>query len=382
VADGRKLFIHVGALMDARTPNEMIGVIAHEAGHIAGGHLIRLRQELANAQVLSIAGMLLGGAAAVGASRGGGAGNPGVGVAGAATGAQELVRRSLLRYQRSEEQAADRAALNYLAATGQSPKGMLDVFKRFGENSMFLASRVDPYTISHPLPQDRIANLEDTARKSPHFAKADPPALTARHDLARAKVIGYMEGADSVNRRYPASDTSLAARYARAVSLYRQGRGFDAIRQEDGLIAAQPRNAYFHELKGQILLESGRPREAVASLRQAVSLAPSQGLLKLMLAQAEISTGDPKLLDGAIRTLSNAMQREPNAAEGYRWLGRAYAQRGDIGMAELASAQYFFVLRQWKEAHTQAFRAKEKLKPGSPGWLKADDILNFRPPDK
>src|SRR4051794_31963748 len=187
VANGRKIFVNVGALMDAETPNEVIGVIAHETGHIQGGHLARLRQQVANAQILSVVGMLAGvGAVAGAASSKDRVGGSGLGAMGVLTGSQEMIRRSLLSYQRSEEQAADSAALRYLSATGQSPKGMLDTFARFADSGLFRSRAVDPYLISHPLPSERIGQLEHLAKESPYFAKKDPPELQARHDLMRA----------------------------------------------------------------------------------------------------------------------------------------------------------------------------------------------------
>lgn len=380
VADARNIFVNAGAVMEARTPNEIIGVIAHEVGHIQGGHIARLQQEVDNARLLSVAGMLIGAAGVAGAARGGSnIGNAGQGAAGVLSGSQELVRRTLLAYQRSEEQAADRAALTLLAKTGQSPRGMIDTFKRFAEQGVFISSRVDPYILSHPLPAERVANLDAAGRQSPHFDRRDPPALQTRHDLARAKFVGFLESSETVYRRYPPHDGSLAARYARAISTYRQGRGLDAVRQIDALIQAQPKNPWFHELKGQVLLESGRGPEAVAALRRAVALAPGEGLLRLMLGQALAATGDPKLAREAVRELSNAMQREPEAIEGYRHLASAYGRIGDIGMAELSGAQYYFAQQRWRDARTLAVRAKAKLPEGSPGWLKADDIDNHRP---
>ena len=178
VAGERRLFINTGALMDAKTPNEIIGVIAHESGHIKGGHLSRLHQQLQNAQILAVVGMLLGAGAAVGAATSHGAvGNDGAGVMGAILGPQEMVRRSLLSYQRSEEQAADRSAIDFLNATHQSPQGLLETFKRFSQESMFRSTSVDPYVFSHPLPTERIANLESLASKSPYKDVKDSPAL-------------------------------------------------------------------------------------------------------------------------------------------------------------------------------------------------------------
>ncbi len=381
VADGKRMFINIGTLMEARTPNEVIGVLAHETGHIVGGHLARLRQEMAKAQLLAVAGMLLGaGAMAGGAVSRGGVGNSGAGAAGVMYGGQELAMRSLLAYQRSEEQAADRMAVGYLEKTGQSPRGMLDTFRRFSQESMFKTSSIDPYLLSHPLPQERIANMEALAAKSPFFDRKDPPALQQRHDMMRAKLYGFAANAAEVGRRYPPSDVTLPARYARAIAAYRSKRLADALGQIDALLRDQPNNAWFWELKGQVLLEFGRPQEALVPLRRAVALAPSAGLVRILLGQALVATGNKALAAEAIRELSNATQREAEWPDGWRHLAQAYALKGDIGMAEYASAQAYFVVGDYRMAVTQATRAKEKLPPGSPSYIKSDDILNYRPP--
>jgi predicted Zn-dependent protease len=388
VADGRRIFINVGALMDAGTPNEIIGVLAHESGHIAGGHLARLHEQLANAQLLAIAGMLVGAGAIVGAANSGNrVGNPGAGAAGVITGSQELARRNLLSYQRGEEQAADRAAVRFLSATQQSVDGLLATFHRFADASLFSSKAVDPYLLSHPLPQERIANLETLAAASPYKNVKDPPTLQARHDLMRAKLYGFVERQETVMRRYPASDQSLPARYARAVVAYRNGRKAEALSLTDSLIAQQPGNAYFWEFKGQVLLESGRATESLAPLRKAVALAPNAGLIRMLLGHALVATDNPAYTDEAVRELLNAVEREPEAPEAYRDLATAQARKGNIAMAELNSALFFFNTGQFNEAATQASRAMAKLPQGSPGWIRAEDIVNYRPlkadkPDK
>jgi predicted Zn-dependent protease len=377
VANGQKIFINVGALMDAQTPNEIIGVIAHETGHIAGGHLARFRQQVANAQILSVIGMLAGAGAMVGAANAGSqVGGAGTGAMGVFTGGQEMVRRSLLAYQRTEEQAADSAALRYLAATGQSPKGMLDTFSRFADSGMFRSRAVDPYLISHPLPSERVSQLEHLSKQSPNFNKKDPPALQARHELMRAKLFGFVERSDAVLRRYPPSNTSAPARYARAILAYRNGRLAEALSTIDGLLAEQPDNAYFHELKGQALLESGRAREALGPLRAAAARAPNGVPIRTLLGQALLASGDT---DGAIRELSVASTRDQDSPDAFRFLAMAYGRKGNIGQAELASAQSFINAGDLKNAQTQASRAMTKLPPGSPAYLRAEDILNFRP---
>jgi predicted Zn-dependent protease len=385
VANGRKIFINTGALVDARTPNEIIGVLAHETGHIAGGHLARLHQQLSNAKILSVVGMLLGAGALVGSANGR-IGQGGPGASGVLIGSQELVRRNLLSYQRSEEQAADQAAVRFLNATHQSAKGLLSTLRRFANDALFSTASIDPYLQSHPLPQERIANLEDLATKSPSYNVTDPPALQARHDLMRAKLSGFTERPETVRRRYPPSDHSLAARYARAILDFRTAHSREAVAEMDDLLREQPQNPYFWELKGQILLESGRPREAIAPLRQAVALAPSAPLIRALLGRALLTSGDPSLLDQAIKELIFATQRDPEFADPFRDLSTAYGRKGDIGMAELTAGQYYFALGQWDQAVTQASRAKAKLRPNSPAWLRADDILAYQPtkppPDK
>ncbi len=381
VANGQKIFINVGALMESKTPNEVIGVLAHESGHIAGGHLTRQRQELARAQIMAVAGMLMGAAAMVGQSASKGRiGSDPAGAMGAILGPQELARRSLLSYQRGEEQAADRAAVNYLNATGQSAKGMLTVFQRFANDSLFSSSTIDPYLITHPMPTERIANLETIAKQSPYFEAKDPPPLQARHDLMRAKLHGFLGSPSEIGRRYPLQDTSLAARYARAIAAYRYGRIDDAQTQIDSLIAAQPNNAFFWELKGQALLEGGRATQAIAPLRKAVAFAPAATPIQVLLGRALVASDGPGQAEEAINVLTKATQHDEDSAEAFRFLSMAYDRKGDQAKAQLAAAQGFFVEGQYVEARTQADRAQRQFKAGSPGWLKADDILNYRPP--
>jgi predicted Zn-dependent protease len=381
VVDGRRIFVNTGALTESTTPNQIIGVLAHETGHIAGGHLSKLRQELANAQTAAIIGMLLGVAAMVAGSRSGA--DSGASQAGAAvlSSAPQVAMRSLLSYQRAHEEAADRAAVKFLAATNQSAKGMYETFKRFADNSMFTARFADPYAQSHPMPTERIAALVEIARTSPIWEKKDPPELQARHDMMRAKLSGFMETPQTVARRYPLSDTSLPARYARAIATYRHSDLRAAVAQIDGLIAVQPNNPYFYELKGQALLEGSKPAEAIAPLRHAVSLAREPTLIQLMLGQALVATNDPKHSEEAITILRNALAREPDAPQAYQQLAMAYGRKGDLAQADLASAQAAFSRGDIKTARELAARAKTRLPVGSPGWVRADDIVAAKLPN-
>ena len=375
VMDGRRIFINAGALMDATAPNQVIGVLAHEIGHIAGGHLSRLREQLAQAQTQSIIALLLGVGAMVAA--GGRAGNP----TAAILGPQESIRRSLLSYQRSQEEQADRAGVKFLTATQQSPKGMSDTFKRLADQILFAAHGADPYMQSHPLPAERVNALQTLAQSSPYWDKKDPPELQLRHDLMRAKLSGFLDRRDSVARKYPSTDSSLPARYARAISTYRHSDLRAAITQMDGLIQAMPSDPYFYELKGQALLEGGKASEAIEPLRRAVKLAPNPALIQVMLGQALIAVNDQKLADEAVGLLRSALAREPEIPEGYAQLAMAYGRKGDLAQADLASAQAAFTRADYKTARELATRAKTRFAVGSPGWVKADDIATFKPPN-
>jgi predicted Zn-dependent protease len=383
VADGRRIFVNYGAIMQSETPNQLIGVLAHETGHLAGGHLAKLREQLARAQTQMLVAMLLGvGAVAVGAARGSSSssGN-GLADAGAAaiTGPGEMIRRTLLSYQRQQEENADRAGVKFLTMTGQSPKGMYDTFRRFTNDSLFAARGADPYLQSHPMPADRVAALEQIGRASPYWDKKDDPALQLRHDMMRAKISAFMERQDTVYRRYPLSNTTLPARYARAIATYLHGDLNNALAQIDGLIQIQPNNPYFYELRGQALLEGGRPNEAIAPLHKALALSSNAPLIEMLLGQALVATDNKAHTDEAIAILRAAVVRETEAPLGYSQLAMAYGKKGDYAEADLASAQAAYLRGDNKTARQLAARAKTRFAVGTPGWVRADDIVTAKP---
>ena len=375
VMDAHRIFVNVGALMQAATPNQIIGVFAHECGHIVGGHLSKMRQELANVQTAMIIAMLLGvGALAAGAHSGNmDAGNLGGALINAP---QALGINTLLSYQRAQEESADRAGVRFLTMTGQSAKGMYDTFKHFADESLFISQGANPYAQNHPMPEERMAALAELV-KTPYWARKDPPELQFRHDMMRAKLYGFTERPDTVLRRYPLTDTSMPARYARAISTYRYGDMRSAIAQIDSLIQSQPNNPYFYELKGQALLEGAHPAEAIAPLSRAVQLAPDPALIQILLAQALVATNDPKQAAQSIPLLRTALLKEPEATDAYTTLAMAYGRQKDYADADLASAQAAFARGDNKTARELAERAKQRFPIGSPGWVRADDIVAF-----
>ncbi|QKC97094.1 tetratricopeptide repeat protein [Mesorhizobium sp. NZP2298] len=375
---GRRLFINTGALMTAETPNEIIGVIAHEAGHIAGGHQQKLRDQLERAKTMAIIATLLGAGAMVAGATTNSRGLAGAGM-GVAAGGGEMAQRSILAYQRTEETTADRSAITYLNSTGQSGMGMLKTFARFQSALSLSGTQVDPYRISHPMPQERIANLEVLVKQSPNVDKVDPPALQQRHDMMRVKIAVYMDGQAAAARLMQKMRGSLAAQYGDAQSTYLYGNIAAALVKTNALIKAQPKNAYFQELRGDILMKANKPKDAAEAYAKAVSLDPARsGLLPVSLGQALMAVGTPDSLKKAVVQINNGLGRDKENSAGYRYLAQAYGELGDIPGAELATAEGHFYSGNYKDAKIFAMRAQRQMKRGEPRWIRAQDIINYK----
>lgn len=383
VVDGRNVFVHTGTLTQAETPNEVIGVIAHEAGHIAGGHMAALRARIAKDQTRALLAQILGIALVVaGGASGGNVGeNLGGAGQGVLMGGSEIVMRSLLAERRSQESAADQAGLKYLAATKQSGRGMLETFERFAQQEYISDAHKDQFARSHPVATDRLARLRELVQSSPHFGQKDPPELQLRHDLMRAKLAGYLDRPAVVFNRYPASDNSLPARYARAIAKFFQGgRGGleSALADMESLIRERPDYPYFHEVKGDILVRSGKLAEAIAPLRKAMQGAESPNLIRVELAGALQATGGDAGLAESVELLRRSLIEDQNP-RAYRLLATAYYKQSKLPEADAVTAQAYFLEGDLRQAQIFAKRAQLKLKPGTPEWIKADDILNYKP---
>lgn len=379
---GRRLFINTGALVTAETPNEIIGVIAHEAGHLAGGHQQKLRDQLDRAKTMAIIATLLGAGAMVAGATTNSRGLAGAGM-GVAAGGGEMAQRSILAYQRTEEITADRSAITYLNATGQSGMGMLKTFGRFQSALSLAGTQVDPYRISHPMPQERIANLEALVKQSPFVNTIDPPALQQRHDMMRIKIAAYMQGQAAVARLMRKNPSSLAARYGDAQQTYLYGNPGAALTKTAALIKEQPKNPYFQELRGDILMKINKPKDAADAYAKAVSLDPARsGLLLVSLGQALMAVGTPDSLKKAVTQLNNGVGRDRENSDAYRFLAQAYGELGDIPAADLATAEGHYYSGDYKNAKIFAMRAQQKLKRGEPRWVRAQDIINFTPSNK
>ena len=376
VAGGQRIFVNTGLILQSKTPNDLIGVLAHETGHISGGHLARMGVEIDSANYTKIVGMLLGLATIAG---GVASGNTEVAQAGQGimAGSQGLAQRNFLTYARGMESSADQAALGFLKATQQSARGMINLFERLASENIAVLADVDPYVMSHPMPMERVRNLEQEAKKSPYWDAKDPPALMLRHELVQAKLTGYIGGAQAVMQKYPTTDQSMPARYARAIAMFRRGDIQNALPIIDGLIQELPENPYFWELKAQALLENGRAAEAAVPVKKALDLLPSNGLIQILAAQAYIDTQKPANSKEAIKLLRQAQRSEGQTAETYRLLARAYAMTGDIPRAELATAEAALLMGDRKLAMEKATAAQAAFKTGTPEWTRAGDVMSF-----
>ena len=373
---GRRIFVNTGAITATETPNQLIGILAHEMGHLAGNHQQRLRDQIERAQTIAIvAGLLGAGIAAAGAASGTrGASQVGTGmIAGGAAAAQ----RGLLSYQRGEEATADRAAITYLDRSGQSGRGLVQTFDILARGNLFASSRAGSYLSSHPMPQDRRAAIEEAAKRSPYYGRTDPPELVERHNLARAKIAAYNGGMSDVRRLFAKDPRSIAALYGDAIATFLAGSTASALKKMDALIASRPKNPWFEEMRGEILLEAGRGSEAAAAFGKASRLDGSNsGLLKAEIGQALVTTGDPSQMGKAIDLIRAGLRADPSNSVAYRFLAMAYGRTGDIGRAELASAEGYWQAGAFRQAKVFAARAQQKLKPGSPPWRQAQDIIN------
>ncbi len=385
VADGRNVFMNTGALQVAKTPNEIIGVIAHETGHITGGHLAALRARIARDQTKALLIGVLGiGAMIAGATSKSDSGREVGGLGqGVLFGGGEVITRGILSERRSQEAAADQAGLNFLQATKQSGNGMLATFERFAQQEYVSEQQMDPFVRSHPVASTRIAQLRDKVARSPFVNQKDDPALQLRHDMMRAKIAGFLDRPQTVANSYPASDRSLPARYARAIAANCSGKCDTAIAQVDALIAEQPQNPYFHELKGDLLYAAGKARESLPHLRKGLQLVGGQApMMEVNLAQALLATQDAAGLEEAINLLRKASIADDDNSQAFHLMATAYYKKNLQPQATLAAAQGHFVDGNYKQAKIFAKRAQVGLKQGSPEWIKAEDIVTFKPPEE
>ena len=369
VAGGQNIYVHTGLVLAAESPNQIIGVLAHETGHVAGGHVARARQAMDRSIRPMLVSIGLGVLAiALGA--------PDAGTA-LIAGAHQFAMANFVGFSRVQESAADQAGLTYLQASGQSGRGLLAFFDDKLRPYVFLEQRRPPYMATHPYSSDRVEALRQRVEASEHRDAVDSEENQRRFRFMQAKLVGFIQSQQQTLARYPLSDVSGPARYARAVAYYRASDPGRAHSELQALMAEDPRNPYVQELMGQILFENGRAAESIPHHRRSVELAPNQPLLQINLARA-LTDGDGRAgADEAVALLEAAVAREPDNAFAWRQLASARDLRGEQGLAELASAEQNYALRQFGAAIHFAERARRSIPPDTPSYQRASDIVTF-----
>lgn len=369
VAGGQRIYVHTGLIHAADTANEVQGVLAHELGHITGGHIIRYSEGAGNATRITLLSALAGIAAAL---AGGGEAAMGVMALG-----QQMAMGSFLAFTRVQEASADAAGAQYLSDAGISGRGSLEFFRKLqGYEFRRGISQNDEYEYvrTHPLSGNRIAALREGYEADAAWETPSDPVLEQRFVRVKAKLYGFQTPPERTLTTYPAEMTDISARYARAYAYHKDAQINLALAEADALIALEPDNPYFLELKGQILLESGRPEQALAPLRRSVELTNSDPLIAPMLGHALLATEDSRYLPEAESVLRAAVGRDRRNPFAWYQLGVVYGQRGDIPRAQLASAEQQIMSGNPQGALMSARAAEASLPQGTPDWIRAQDV--------
>lgn len=367
VSNGLNMFIFTGLITAADTPNQIEGVIAHETGHMAGGHLQRSDTAIQAATRPIMLSLVLGAVAVLAGSPEAGAGILGLG--------QQIGTANFLSYSRGQESSADQAGITFLEKIGHSGDGLVGFFGKLRNQQLIAARKPNPYAQTHPLANSRMAALQRRVDASPYQTVADSPAEMYRLKMIQAKIHGFVQPPQTTMRQYPLVNQSNPARYARAVAYYRGAELDKALKEIDFLIGEEPKNPFFQELKGQMLFEHGKVQASIAPHARSVELGPPYALLKINLGRALVATEEPALEAKAIQILRAALNQEPNNTFGWRELARAYSGVGRDDMAALATAEAYYNARILPEAHRFATRASKLLPKGTPEWRQANDII-------
>ena len=368
VTRGNNMFFNTGLLLASRNSNEVIGVIAHETGHIAGGHAVTFGDSVAAATTTSLLAMLLGIAAGIASN------NPDVGMA-VVLGGQESARRMLLAFSRDQESRADQFAIKALRDSHQSPQGLANFFKTLSGQEMLLSEQQDPYVRTHPLTRERMNTVRRAAEESPYGKLPPDPEREHQHQRMIAKLYAFLKPQLATMQRYPESDQSIEARYARSIAYFRRGQINKAVPEVDSLIKDEPDDPYFWELKGQMLLETGHVEEAVSAYRSSVELLPDAPLNLVAMAHAMIETGKPKeYAEDAQKTLNAALHLENENPFAWDLLARSYHQSGNTGMSAYAAAEKALLTGQYREVVRYTKEAEKHLEQASPVWYRLQDI--------
>jgi predicted Zn-dependent protease len=367
VAEGQNIFCNAGLFIQLKNPNELIGVLAHETGHMAGGHLIRGTDAIAKAEIPMLLSMALGIAAMAA-----GAGEAGMILMGVG---QSAAAAQFMQFSRTQEATADQMAQRYLRATHQSGLGMVNVFERMANEAAMLVRNPEAFASDHPADRDRVTLMQEQADASPYRDVPDSPQAIHAYEMVKAKVIGYLLPVKDVLYRYPLTDNSAQARYARAMVYMRQPNLKLALAEITSLIKEEPNNPYFYEVLGQIYVSMSQPAKGIEPYQKSVNLLPDAPELRVSLAAAQVATGRKDIEKAAIDNLRIALQQDSDNPFGWYQMAQAYSDLGNEPLANLATAERYYTVGALPQSALFALRARQKLTKGSPDWERANDII-------
>ena len=367
VTSGNRMFMNTGTILAADSYQEIVGIIAHEVGHIVGGHTITFTDQMQSALTTTLLTSLLGVAAGIAT------GNSDLGMA-VALGGQGTAQRQILAFSRGQESAADQFALKALDDTSQSPQGLINFFKKISGQELLITDRQDPYVRTHPLTSTRIAAIQSFLENSKFKDIKPDEKLEEKHRLMKAKIYSFLKPLSLTMQKYPLSNDSIEAIYARSVAYYRRGNLEKAIPQIDYLINTRPDNPYFWELKGQMLFENGHLKKAIKSYRKAIDLSPFSPLILIALAHTMVETGEQKYTKETQNLLSVALQKEPNNLFAWDLSAKSYAINNQLALAAYAASEKEIILGNLENVYRYIDKAEKGILKGSPRWLRLQDI--------
>jgi predicted Zn-dependent protease len=367
VAEGQNIFVNTGLFIQLKNPNEIIGVLAHETGHMAGGHLSRGSDAIAKAEIPMLLSMALGIGAAIA-----GAGEAAMVLMGVG---QSAAAAQFFQFSRVQEATADQMGQKYLRAIHQSGMGMVNVFERMANEEAMIVKNPERFATSHPASRDRVENMRTIAEGSPYRDVPDSPQAIHAFEMVKAKIIGYQLPVQDVLYRYPLTNKSAPARYARAMVYMRQPNLKAALEEINSLIKEEPKNPFFYEVLGQIYVSMSQPLKGVDPYQKSVNLMPDAPELRVALAAAQIATGQKAYEQKAIDNLKIAMQQDSESPFGWYQMAQAYSDLGNPAMADLATAERYYSVGDLRKSAIFAMRSRQKLAKGSPDWERANDIV-------
>jgi len=364
---GNNVYFHTGLLLRAKNSNEVIGVMAHEIGHIAGGHVIMVASDMAAPNAISLLATLLGVAAGVAS------GNPEVGMA-VLMGGQRAAIGSFLSFSRGQESRADQFALKVLNDTHQSAKGLHDFFDRLAGEERLVTTNQDPYVRTHPLNRDRMTSIDAAMQMSPYTNQPLDPELERQHKRMIAKLFAFLKPQITTLQKYPESDKSIEGRYARAIAYYRRGQFDQALPLVDSLLTDAPQDPYFWQIKGDMLLSRSKVEDAIVAYREALKFLPDAPEILTSLAHASVESGQPEYAGEAQAALKRALALDPENPTAWDMLARSYAQNNEVGLSAYAAAERAILLGQFGDVARYSNQAEKLLEKDTPTWYRLQDI--------